>query len=87
MSEKFKSMCSVVHHYSFFNCLKHQVNTYVCLLHLTVKLANPELLASERSERDTIRGVQIRAGAIYIYIYIYMYGGTYATIVAHATHT
>ena len=27
------------------------------------------LLASERSERDTIRGVQIRAGAVYIYIY------------------
>ena len=25
------------------------------------------LLASERSEQDTIRGVQIRAGAIYIY--------------------
>ena len=25
------------------------------------------LLASERSERDTIRGVQIRAGAVYIY--------------------
>ena len=50
-----------------------------------------ELLASERSERDTIRGVQIRAGAvyiyIYIYIYIYMYGGTYAILVAHATHT
>ena len=43
------------------------------------------------SERDTIRGVQIRAGAVYIYIYIYiyicMYGGTYAIIVAHATHT
>ena len=31
-----------------------------------------ELLASERSERDTIRGVQIRAGAVYIYIYICM---------------
>ena len=44
-------------------------------------------LASERSERDTIRGVQIRAGAVYIYIYIYMYGGTYAILVAHATHT
>ena len=39
-------------------------------------------LASERSERDTIRGVKIRAGAIYIHIY----GGTYAIIVAHATH-
>ena len=24
----------------------------------------------ERSERDTIRGVQIRAGAVYIYIYL-----------------
>ena len=30
------------------------------------------LLASERSERDTIRGVQIRAGAVRIYIYIYI---------------
>ena len=39
------------------------------------------------SERDTIRGVQIRAGAVYIYIYIYMYGGTCAIIVAHATNT
>ena len=29
------------------------------------------LLASERSERDTIRGVQIRAGEVYVYIYIY----------------
>ena len=25
-------------------------------------------LASERSERDTIRGVQIRAGAVYVYV-------------------
>ena len=25
-------------------------------------------LASERSKRDTIRGVQIRAGAVYIYV-------------------
>ena len=24
---------------------------------------------------------------IYVYIYIYMYGGTYAILVAHATHT
>ena len=32
------------------------------------------LLASERSEQDTIRGVQIRAGVVYVYIYIY--GGT-----------
>ena len=29
-------------------------------------------MASERSERDTIRGVQIRAGAVRIYIYIYV---------------
>ena len=28
-----------------------------------------DLLASER---DTIRGVQIRAGAVYVYIYIYI---------------
>ena len=28
------------------------------------------LLASERNERDTIRGVQIRAGAVRIYIFI-----------------
>ena len=39
------------------------------------------LLASERSERDTIRGVQFRAGAIYIYGYVC------AIIVAHAIHT
>ena len=44
------------------------------------------ILASERSERDTIRGVQIRAGAVRICIYIYMYGGTYVIIVAHAMH-
>ena len=30
------------------------------------------LLASERSERDTIRGVQTRADAVRIYIYICM---------------
>ena len=42
------------------------------------------LLASERSERDTIRGVQIRACAVHC---IYMYGGTYAILVAHAMHT
>ena len=35
------------------------------------------------SEQDTIRGVQIRAGAVCIYIY----GGMCAIIVAHATHT
>ena len=28
---------------------------------------------SKRSERDTIRGVQIRAGAVYIYVYIYVW--------------
>ena len=43
------------------------------------------LLATERNERDTIRDVQIRADVVRIYIY--MYGGTYAIIVAHATHT
>ena len=31
------------------------------------------LLASERSERDTIRDVQIRVGAVYVYTYIYIY--------------
>ena len=30
-------------------------------------------MASERSEQDTIRGVQIRAGAVYIYIYVWRY--------------
>ena len=30
------------------------------------------LLASERSERNTIRGVQIRAGAVYIYVWRYV---------------
>ena len=69
-------------------------HTYVVLKNLMSTDGRPAqltLLASERSERDTIRGVQIRAGAvyiyIYIYIYIYMYGGTYTIIVAHDTHT
>ena len=30
-------------------------------------------MASERSERDTIKGVQIRAGAVYVYIYVWKY--------------
>ena len=30
-------------------------------------------MASERSERDTIRGVQIRADAVRIYIYVWRY--------------
>ena len=35
------------------------------------------------SEQDTIRGVQIRAGAVYnVYIYIRMYVGTCSIIVA-----
>ena len=42
-----------------------------------------EIIISLVSERDTIRGVQIRAGAVYIY----MYGRTCAIIVAHVTHT
>ena len=57
---------------------------------LECTLDHTNLLASKQSERDTIRGVQIRAGAVYIYIYIYiniMYGGTYAIIVAHAMYT
>ena len=37
-----------------------------CPLHVRI------LLANKRSERDTIRGVQILAGAVYIYIYICM---------------
>ena len=36
-------------------------------------------------ERDTIRGVQIRAGAVYVYIY--GYGGTCSIIVVHAKNT
>ena len=44
-----------------------------------------QLLARKRSERDTIRGIQIRVGTVRIYIY--MYGGTYVIIVAHAAHT
>ena len=41
------------------------------------------VVGSERSERDTIRGAQIRADVVRIY----MYGGTCAIIVAHATYT
>ena len=44
-------------------------------LRVSRSLANymSSLLASERSKRDTIRGVQIRAGAVYIYIYVWRY--------------
>ena len=35
-------------------------------------IAALSLLVSERSEQDTIRGVQIRAGAVYVYICIYI---------------
>ena len=50
----------------------------------TVTLKNPIKICnwSEQSERDTVRGVQILAGAVYIY----MYGGTCAIIVS-ACHT
>ena len=41
--------------------------------------------ASEASE--TLSGVYKFELVRYIYMYIYMYGGTYAIIVAHATHT
>ena len=41
--------------------------------------------ASEADE--TLSGVYKYELVRYIYIYIYMYGGTYAIIVAHATHT
>ena len=44
------------------------------------------LLASERSERDTIRGVQIRAGAVYICIYIYIYVWRYVCHNSSACH-
>ena len=43
------------------------------------------IIIGERAKQDTIGGVQIRAGAVYIYIY--MYGGTCSIIVAHATYT
>ena len=33
-----------------------------------------------------MRGVQIRAGAVYVYIYIHMYGGTCSIIVANAMY-
>ena len=35
-------------------------------------------------ERDTIKGVQIRAGAVYICVY--MFGGGHVTIVAYAIY-
>ena len=50
-----------------------------CLSH------NHNWRASEASE--TLSGVYKFELVRYVYIYIYMYGGTYAKIVAHATHT
>ena len=37
-----------------------------CVYLLLMQCASLRLLASERSERDTIRCIQIRAGAVYI---------------------
>ena len=42
---------------SYFSLVKHYVIRY--------------FMVSERSEQDTIRGVQIRASAVYIYIYVH----------------
>ena len=43
-------------------------------------------MASERSEWDTIKGVQIRVCVVYIYC-IWVWRCTCAIIVAHAMHT
>ena len=39
-------------------------------MHLLTKFC--VLIGSKQSERDTIRGVQIRAGAVYIYVWRYV---------------
>ena len=52
----------------------------------TIFLTLTLLLASERSERDTIRGVQIRAGVVYIYIYICIYVWRYLCHNSSACH-
>ena len=44
-------------------------NFFQCFERMQSKIKS---LASERSERDTIRGVQIQAGAVYINIYIHL---------------
>ena len=46
-------------------------------------LSHTEIFLVENT--DTIRGVQIGAGAVYVYIY--GYGGAFAIIVVHAMHT
>ena len=47
------------------------VNIYLGLRPREIFLPRVQYLACERSERDTIRGVQIRAGAVGIYMYLY----------------
>ena len=47
---------------------------------------NKILLASERSERDTIRDVQIRAGAVCVYICIRYTIAKKSGLGAHITH-
>ena len=54
--------------------------------YMIVSVCVGRLLASERSERDTIRGVQIRACAVYIYIYIYIYVWRYVCHNSSACH-
>ena len=57
-------------------CMSVHCSVTVATIYVKSELYSPcygvLLLASERSERDTIRGVQIRAGAVRIYIYICM---------------
>ena len=50
-----------------------------------ISISSNHMFISVIYERDTIRGVKIRAGAVYVYIY--MYGGTCGIRVARAMHT
>ena len=51
---------------AFFSSASYYLNA-VCISALLL-----DLLASERSERDSIRGVQIQACAVYIYVWRYV---------------
>ena len=45
---------------------------FVLTEHISSYVHVVTLLASERGERETIRGLQIRAGAVYIYMEVRM---------------
>ena len=65
------------------SCLKHHSHGYAAYVSTT---GCTEVIG-ERAKRARHYQGCTNSSLCGIYIYIYMYGGTYAILVAHATHT